>query len=600
MIGAKNSSYLTNPKIPQIAAILGFMLYTAFAAFAGNTSLPNMDEGSFLLKGLTFVNGKYHYLQPYAYWNNKLYLPFYIFGWLQAAFGTGLWIPRVFAFCLSVASLGIVWRVSNNKVPGWPTAFLVWVFALSLGWVNILAKANTQILTHFLLVCILAIYSQRNLPNMRMVAGGVLMGVLLLTRETLLFLAVPWLLFLFWAYGKRQAMVGTISFVIVLMVGNLIYYPEILDLWRRVLPRAKYLEPFVETVAKSGKAEKASLAGRLASLAQGVGVYPVLLFAALKSTSMLLLKLPAKNGWSFEDKLAIFLAAGMLSVFLPHAYAALALSYCVYCFSAYLGFFMVICSFLFIQTWPKLSARPKSAMSNVLSYLSFGVVVFFLVVNHYNLFGRSVASAGVGSLTIGAILANKFYASPTEVDILSTAMMALIAGASLLIMPIAGNKLEWVKKMSQFFLPALLVYQFGVTIASRPTSDCAAESVPLWFNQVGEDLRKQIPVDASVYIDGANASLPLLYLNDRHFFPPQVNNYYSYKDQPDSDSLLRDGFWNATLKEQWRKTASVYIFDKDSLPEYDEEMDLSSFKSTTYIYPQGGCAPKIEYYVFVR
>ena len=65
-------------------------------------------------------------------------------------------------------------------------------------------------------------------------AAGFLVAFLLLTRENMWFIIVPWLAFLFATQRPAQALKGVLSFVLLFAFGMSLFYPEILVLWGRV------------------------------------------------------------------------------------------------------------------------------------------------------------------------------------------------------------------------------------------------------------------------------------------------------------------------------------------------------------------------------
>ena len=98
----KTSHWLGRIQVPELLALLGLILYTIQALVYAHLLLPNLDEGSYLYKGYLLAEGVYKPFQPYGFWINKMYLSFFIWGWVQALFAPGLLAPRYAAVFLSL------------------------------------------------------------------------------------------------------------------------------------------------------------------------------------------------------------------------------------------------------------------------------------------------------------------------------------------------------------------------------------------------------------------------------------------------------------------------------------------------------------------
>jgi 4-amino-4-deoxy-L-arabinose transferase-like glycosyltransferase len=58
---------------------------------------------------------------------NKMYLSFFLWGWIQVLFGAGLQAPRLFAALFSVLSVVGIWIVARRLSNRWLAALAVWV-----------------------------------------------------------------------------------------------------------------------------------------------------------------------------------------------------------------------------------------------------------------------------------------------------------------------------------------------------------------------------------------------------------------------------------------------------------------------------------------
>jgi hypothetical protein len=73
--------------------------------------------------------------------------------------------------------------------------------------------------------------------------------------------------------------------------------------------------------------------------------------------------------------------------------------------------------------------------------------------------------------------------------------------------------------------------------------DCSGDVLNT-YEKAGKQLADLIPPGSTIYWNGGNSAVPLLYLQDIHIFAPQINSDYSYRLDGDADALFRYGFWN--------------------------------------------------------
>ena len=65
---------------PEFLALLGVLLYLIQAWHYAHTTIPGLDEGSYLFKGYLYLHGIYEPFQPYGPLTNKAPLAFLIPG----------------------------------------------------------------------------------------------------------------------------------------------------------------------------------------------------------------------------------------------------------------------------------------------------------------------------------------------------------------------------------------------------------------------------------------------------------------------------------------------------------------------------------------
>ncbi len=76
--------------LPLMLAGLGAVLYLIQAANYAHTTVSSLDEGSYLIKGMFYLNGTYQPFEPYGPLTNKAPFAFLIPGIAEYVFGAGL------------------------------------------------------------------------------------------------------------------------------------------------------------------------------------------------------------------------------------------------------------------------------------------------------------------------------------------------------------------------------------------------------------------------------------------------------------------------------------------------------------------------------
>jgi lysylphosphatidylglycerol synthetase-like protein (DUF2156 family) len=202
--------------IPEIIALAGLFLYAAQAVIFSHIRMPNIDEGSYLLKGLLFAKGVYIPFQSYGFWMNKMYLSFFIWGWIQVLFGAGLQAPRLFAVLFSILSVIGTWIIARRLSNRWLAALAVWVLVLNPSLISTYSIANSQVLVIVMLVWILVLTLGPDRPLWQIILGSLLAGTMVLTRENMVFVPPLLILYVFWEHGKRKGLFALAAMGVVL------------------------------------------------------------------------------------------------------------------------------------------------------------------------------------------------------------------------------------------------------------------------------------------------------------------------------------------------------------------------------------------------
>jgi hypothetical protein len=79
--------------------------------------------------------------------------------------------------------------------------------------------------------------------------------------------------------------------------------------------------------------------------------------------------------------------------------------------------------------------------------------------------------------------------------------------------------------------------------------------------QVGAYLARTIPAGSLVYWNGGGSIAPLIYLPHIKIFPVQIDGLSTFLISGDSQQLLKYGYYNAQLDQQWLSEADIIIVD---------------------------------------
>lgn len=118
--------------MPYVLALIGAFLYFIQAWNYAHTTIPGLDEGSYLFKGSLYLRGIYAPFEPYGPLTNKAPFAFLIPGFAQYLFGAGLRTGRYFAIFLGLLTVFGTWITARRWAGQWLAAVSVWVFALAL------------------------------------------------------------------------------------------------------------------------------------------------------------------------------------------------------------------------------------------------------------------------------------------------------------------------------------------------------------------------------------------------------------------------------------------------------------------------------------
>jgi 4-amino-4-deoxy-L-arabinose transferase-like glycosyltransferase len=607
------SKFRNRIPLPEILAVSGLILYLVQSLIFIHIRLPNLDEGAYLLKGLLFARGVYIPFQPYGVWMNKMYLSFTIWGWLQALIKPGLLVPRYFTVLLGGLTVAGTWVVARRFSNRWLAAVAVWVIALNPTLISTYSIANSEILVIFELVMILVLCLGEHRPVWQLVTGSLLAGLMVLTRENMVFVLPILIAYLFWQNGRKVGFIALGSCALVLIVGHAIFWPEIMNLWTHWIP-SSIMDLFQPPAALTIDNTSSTLTWfqRLQSLALSLRTY----FIPFVGSIIALILWPRKKLWTSEThfRTALFLAVTFFVLLVTHAAATLGKDYCVFCLTTYFGFWGITGTLFLIITFGALNRNPALVLK-ILIILLLIVASGLIWYSFFEQIGAGLLTLPVprmragsfqpGWTTLWPILRDRFQMDYTNARRIVSALMGVAAGGALIVLLwVIFRKLVQKIKMNLGYLAGVIFLGLGFLLTPLfawpdPQSVCKGDVLGLLENS-GEKLAQFIPEGSKVYLNGDFASLPLLYLKDETILPGQINQAYSRRNNDDSDLLLQNGLWNKQMARDWRDGSNVFIIGENYLSIWQEYFKENSFEEIPVSFQLPFCPDGSSLYIFTR
>ena len=616
-IGKQTSLFLGRIPIPELLALLGAILYLIQAVIFAHIRLPNLDEGSYLYKGYLLATGAYSPFQPYGFWINKMYLSFFIWGWVQMLFAPGLLAPRYFAVFLSVLALLGVWIVSRRMGNRWLASIAVWVLALNPALISKYSTATAQVLIICMVTWVLVLSLAAERPVWQIVASAILAALMVLTRENMVFIIPPLILYIFWQHGRKKGFFALLAIVIVLVVGHIIYWPEIMNLWERWLPidSIPFLKQTIQLDAgslASGSSPDLSIPSRLHSLSLAIRMHFIPFFGSF----IVLLVWPKKDSWQTRAhyRAAVFLAVLFFVLLVSHAWASLANNYCVFCFQDYIAFFGNVGLLLIIVSigaWNKTpSLFPRLAIITLLLVVAsaIGYSLFEQIGNRLLKFPIPRLGGGQvlpGWATLWQVLNNKFHIAYPDARAYTPAVAGLVAGILVLIFLLMIYQRHPRRKTMNFTgfcaYGFLLLGVILLPLLAWPYAEpLCRNDVIVSYEKIGTQLAGIAPPGSKIYLDGSRTAVPLLYVRDVVILLPQLNDHYSFRTGGVPDLVLRRGFWNEQIALAWRDSADVFMIEESRISGWQDYLTPDGFEEIPLPSDIFSCSTNAYIYLFKR
>jgi hypothetical protein len=582
----KKIELLKNREWPSWApiglAVVGALLYLIQSVIYAYTTVPGLDEGSYLLKGILFLRGVYQPFEPYGPFTNKAPFAFLIPGFAQSIFGAGLRTGRFFFVAIGMLTLLGVWITARRWSGNWIASGTIWVFTLSAYVIKTYSVTVSEVMIACLLswMCVCVLGDDR--PLWQIILGSLLAALAVLTRQNMapvLALLIP---YIFRQHGKQKGIWAFMAGAAFFLAVHIYYWPNILTIWAPWLPEK--LTPFLDPFRLPADATpiwdpSIDFWNRVNAFFQGIRYHFIILVGYFFS----LVLWPRSRDWKSASgmRAAVFLALLYFTLFGMHAWAALASQYesysCVYCFSNYLAFFDPLGIILLVIVYSQSAGYKRSRIMRV---LIVALVLVLCAGIGYSLFesvGRWVYQIPVprmrdGQLLPGTtglvdVLTQRFDLSLTIIKRMISSVLGLLFGiATVLIAFIvwrrdrnSESRPDFAYRLANFFL--LLGFVLAPFVNARGSRIECRQDLLAANEQLGAYLANIIPSNSLVYWDGGLSVTPLVYVPNIRIFPPQINSAYTYRDGGDADTIYRLSHWNSELNEQWKDSADIFIIE---------------------------------------
>jgi hypothetical protein len=489
-----------------------------------------------------------------------------------------------------------------------------------------------------MLVWVLALTLGEARPFWQILLGSFLAGAMALTRLNLVPVIPFFLGYIFWQHGRRAGAWASLASIGVLVIGHAVFWPGIMRLWAAWIPTdlIPYLASFRPPEATPLWDPPINWENRLLSFFMAMRFHFVSVIGVLAT----LLLWPKSQEWKSEShfRASVFLVILFILLFGLHAWASLGLNpqshdamgknYCVFCFPLYLGFFSFVGLIL-------VAASASSWRIQMRGWLQPLVAVLILVI-----------STGIGfaafdelddqllplldtrvprvdgfrvfpdeEVRLKRVLRERSGLTHKEFDQISRRVLPAISGflfgVGVLLLAIIityiSRKAGWFAGAS-FGVLALLTFLAAGYLFSRSSLfgggyhsyDCSGD-VMKSYERAGEQLAELIPPGSTVYWNGGNSAVPLLYLQDIRIFAPQINSDYSFRLDGDPDALFRYGFWNEQLAFQWADESDFILIEDRQLDDWLENLvEENGFKMVSVTDPALPCREDSGILIFQR
>lgn len=602
--------------LPLVLAGVGAILYLIQAIVYAHTTVSSLDEGSYLIKGMFYLNGVYKPFEPYGPLTNKAPFAFLIPGVAEYIFGAGLRTGRYFSIFLSLLTILGVWIVSRRWSGNWFATFTVYFFVLSPMIIKLYALAVSEVIIACILtwVCVLTLSEKSKL--WQIILASFLAAMAVFARQNVVPILPFMILYVFWQHGKQKGLWAFTATALFFVSFHLMYWPRVMTIWAPWLP--ENLTPFLNSFRVPTDSvpiwdPNIDFWGRLNSFFQGIRYH----FIPLAGGFLGLLLIPPRTSWKSTPvvKAAIFLAVSYFVLAAMHGWAAIASQYesysCVFCFSNYLGFFDPLGILFFVIVVSHAWNRNPRPIAQGLIVLSVFVIATGMGYSLFEQVGSRLLNApiiprlrssGFGFVAVVDFLTHGFDLSLVQIKRLISSSLGLFAGIIVFLITFIVWKKQTATRFTFVFVNMFLIS--GIILSpvlnlGASQIDCKTDIIRN-HEELGAYLTSIIPAGSLVYWDGGNAYTPMIYVPEARIFPPQINDGYTFHIGGDPDVLYYFSHWNAELDTRWRAQADVFIIEAKRYANWKNFLTPQEFQEFAKPTVSPSCVEGAELRIFQR
>lgn len=602
--------------LPLILAGVGAILYLIQAIIYAHTTVSSLDEGSYLIKGMFYLNGVYKPFEPYGPLTNKAPFAFLIPGIAEYLFGAGLRTGRYFSIFLGLLTIFGVWITARRWTNNWLAAFTVWIFALSPMIIKLHARAVSEVIIACILawICVLVLDKER--PLWQVILASALAAIAVFTRQNMAPILPFLILYTFGQHGKQKGLWAFAAGSFFFLAFHVFYWPRVMTIWAPWLPEnlTPFLDPFrIPTDSVPIWDPNIDFWNRLNSFFQGLRYHFIPLLGGLFG----LILLPPRADWRSAPAMraAVFLAVSYFVLAAMHGWAAIASQYesysCVFCFSNYLGFFDPLGILFFVIAFAYAWNQNPNRVVKILSILVVLVVATGIGYSLFEQVGNGllnlpivprVRSGGIGFVAIVDALTQGLDMPLVQVKRWISSSLGFLVGFAVLL----ASLFIWKRAQRSNFTLALVNSFLVAGFALSPVLhlgesrlDCNTDIIRD-HEELGSYLASIIPAGSLVYWDGGNAYTPMIYVPKARIFPPQINDGYTFHIGGDPDVLYYFSHWNAELDARWRAKADIFIIEAKRYANWKDFLTPQEFQEFAKPTASPSCNEGAELRIFQR
>ncbi|GAB4567984.1 MAG: hypothetical protein Fur0017_09950 [Anaerolineales bacterium] len=602
--------------LPLVLAGAGAILYLIRAIIYAHTTVSSLDEGSYLIKGMFYLNGIYTPFEPYGPLTNKAPFAFLIPGIAEYVFGAGLRTGRYFSIFLGLLIILGVWITARRWTDNWLAAFTVWVFAFSPMIIKLHARAVSEVIIACILAWICVLILDKERPLWQVILAAALAAVAVFTRQNMAPILPFLILYTFWQHGKQKGIWAFVTGSFFFLAFHIFYWPRVMTIWTPWLPEnlTPFLDPFrIPTDSVPIWDPNIDFWNRLNSFFQGIRYHFIPLIGGLFG----LILLPPRSDWKSAPAMraAVFLAVSYFVLAAMHGWAAIASQYesysCVFCFSNYLGFFDPLGILFFVITLAYAWNQNPNRVVQIFSVLAVLAVATGIGYSLFEQVGSGllnlpivprIRSGGLGFVAIVNALTQGLDMPLVQVKRWISSSLGFLTGLAVLLASFFISKRAQKPNFTLTLVNSFLVTGFvlsPILHLGESRLDCDTDIIRN-HEELGAYLASIIPAGSLVYWDGGNAYTPMIYVPEARIFPPQINDGYTFHIGGDPDVLYYFSHWNSELDSRWRAQADIFIIEAKRYANWKDFLAPQEFQEFAKPTHSPSCNEGAELRIFQR